>query len=116
MPFLNNDAPTVVVSLSVPPGNFSIIAVVPVANHDANGDQTGECRFTAPVDVMNSPNFGHAVLRLEAAGTNNFDHGHLVLIGTGSFLINSTITVSCTGFLWQVLQPAIMATKVGALH
>jgi hypothetical protein len=79
--------------------------------------QSGTCALsTAPLDIFHNPNFGRGDLRLPPAGTEGFNQGRMTLIGTTTFLINSTITVSCTGFGWVVQYPAIMATKVGALH
>jgi hypothetical protein len=114
---LNNNAPTVVASLSVPPGNYSITAVVPLFNEDGD-DQTAECKLSTapPPSEFDSTNFGHVRLRLEGIGIDKFDFGQMTLIGTATFLINSTITVSCTGFRLVAITPGIIATKVGALH
>jgi hypothetical protein len=90
---------------------------VPVFNGDSD-DQTGECRLSTapPPSDFSNIDFGDARLRLESAGVDHFNVGQMTLIGTAIFLINSTITVSCTGFKWIAVTPAIMATKVGALH
>jgi len=116
---LNNNAPTVVISVNVPPGSYSITAVLPVLNNDAD-DQTGRCSLsTAPQTPFDS-NFGDETLRVPGAAglTADFNSGfsRMVLTGTATFFTNATITVSCTGFNWFIENPAIMATKVGALH
>jgi hypothetical protein len=115
---MNNTAFTVVASLTVPPGNYFISSIVPVVMVDTS-DQSGECKLsTEPQTVFPTiANFGHAHLRIEnylalANGTND----QIALIGTATFVVNSTITVSCIGFNWQAVYPAIMAIKVGAIH
>jgi hypothetical protein len=119
---LNNNAPTTVVSVIVPPGSYSIMAVVPVVNIDAD-DQTGSCRLsTAAPQAPDGQDSGNETIRLTGGGTfpafNDFytQVARMVLTGTTTLFAVTTITVSCTGFNWVALSPAIIATKVGALH
>jgi hypothetical protein len=117
-PLLNNNAFTVVASLSVPPGNYFISAIVPLSNGDTS-DQSGECKLsTEPSTTFPTiANFGHAHLRIQNLhGTAANTDDQMALLGTATFVVNSTITVSCVGFNWQALYPVIMAIKVGAIH
>jgi hypothetical protein len=89
---------------------------VPVLNFSPASDQTGECFLSTALPPPNFPNSGHSQLRLfggpgDIAGAQ----AQIPLIGTATFTIVSTITVSCTGFNWHAFRPAIVAIKVGTL-
>jgi hypothetical protein len=110
---LNSTTQTVVASVLVPPGNYFISASVPVSAA-VNSIEQGNCTLsTAPV-TPSAPNYGSAFIDLQL-GTANTD-GHIAVIGTGSFAVNSTISVSCGGHQWLAINPGIIAIKVGAVH
>jgi hypothetical protein len=114
-----------VASVSVPPGNYSIIAIVPVVSQDSD-DQSGDCALSTappPYDPVNADfmgTYGHARLRIPGPGngptTTALWQGQLPLIGSATFAVVTTITVSCTGFKWFATVPGIIAIKVGAIH
>jgi hypothetical protein len=112
---LNNTQPTVVVSLTVPPGNYFMSAIVPVVNTDSS-DQFGECALnpgtTTPPGV---PSYNRVGLNI-VGFPSLFSFRHIALIGTTTFLVVGTITVTCTGFKWVAQNPGIIAIKVGAVH
>jgi hypothetical protein len=107
---MNNNNPTLVASVSVPPGSYFVSAIVPVINDDSDS-QIGQCALSTAPDTPGNPNLGTALIVLPGEGD-----GHLALIGTGTFVINATITVNCSGFNWQVIHAGIVAIKVGAVH
>jgi hypothetical protein len=118
---LNGNAPTLVVSLTVPAGSYSITAVVPINNLDAD-DQTGSCWLNTAPNTAPNPNSGNETLRLPGTGSifNSPDYSvsRMVLTDIATFTpyqVN-TITVTCAGFGWHVNNPLLTATNVGAFH
>jgi hypothetical protein len=108
---MNNNNPTLVASLSVPPGSYFVTAIVPVINDDADS-QPGNCNLSIAPSTPGFSNLGSADAVLPGESTTE----RLVVMGTGTFAIMTTITVNCSGFNWQAFKAGIVAIKVGAVH
>lgn len=109
---LNNSSPTTVASVTVPAGTYLIHAAVPVTNLDGD-DQTGECALSTDPGAFKGNSSGADAFIFQMP---SFTGEQLPLIDAQTFAVDTTVTVRCTGFKWNVFCAAIKALRIRSIH
>ena len=104
------DNPTVILSKDVPAGSYLTSVWVQGHNEDLGGQQILDCTL-----IYGGVNGRGGLLGLASCCDVGHD-GVLVLQDTATFNTQTTITVSCTGFHIQGLNPILMAYKLDSIQ
>ena len=109
---LNNNSPTTVASVTVPAGTYLIHAAVPVVNLDGS-EQSGECALSTDPGAFKGNSSGADAFIFQMP---SFTGEQLPLIDAKTFAVDTTVTVRCTGFKWNVFGAAIKALRIRSIH